>query len=186
MKRVLFSFLLVACLSLPGAELSAKTCKPSPDSFYFGKSPSKRGNYFVAWRHGAPIIYFYRANQPSPKSVRNFEPLLIAAEFDKRKSVWVFYGKVPRSLVKTVHRHWEQHKTAYKACLGDYAWQNGNYYYAPYRMHRQNSPAYNWVLINPHKDAFGKVIIIKPKLKLNPRKKKRKKLKKRKERPASS
>jgi len=172
MKRLLFSFLIGACvLSLMPKELSAKTCKSTPNSFYYGENSSNTGEYFVAWEHGVPIIYFYSFKVLTPKSP------LVAAEYNKTQGVWVFHGRVPDSLIKMVHKRWLTHKTAYKACLGDYAWQYGHYHYAPYRSHRSNSPTYNWVVVNPRKAYPRRVLIFKPKLKLHPKKNKRKKKK---------
>jgi len=152
MKRILFSFLMGLCfLTLTSTPAWAKTCKPKPDSFYYSEDSSRHrsGEYFVAWEGGIPVVYYYSYRIKSLKSV------VVAAEFNKVKGGWTFYGKVPHSLIEVVHWHWKEHKTAYKNCLGDYAWRSGNYYYAPYRTKHKDNPAFNWVIIGPRGPHHG-------------------------------
>ena len=95
--------------------------------------------------------------------------LIVAAEFDKFQEVWVFHGPVPEYLIKVVHEKWRLHKGAYKSCLGNMAWKNNKYYYAPYRPNYLKHPTYNWVVIEPRNPNGNRVIILKPQLQIKPK-----------------
>ena len=167
MKHKLFSFLAATCLLLTAATSShAKTCKSVPDAFYYSDTAAVADEYFIAWVHGSPVVYFYSKMTSHPEAPAT---LMVAAEFDKFQEVWVFHGPVPEYLIKVVHEKWRLHQNSYKSCVGDTAWKSNKYYYAPYRPNYLKHPTYNWVVIEPSSPNGNRVIILKPRLKIKPK-----------------
>ena len=168
MKHILFSFFVGICLFLTAsADLHAKACKSVPAAFYYSRVELQQDEFLVAWVHSTPVIYFH-ARVATNSGVS--ETLMIAAEFDKFQEAWVFYGQVPVSLVKMVHKKWKIHRASYQKCLGDTAWQNKQYYYSPYRSDYSSHPTYNWMAVGPNnRSNAGRMIILKPQLKIKPR-----------------
>jgi hypothetical protein len=139
MKRVLL--LAAACFFVFSLNVKAHathtevTCKTMQNAFSWS---GVRGEYYVAWGQlgEAPRIYFY-----DYWSEQNYPTLI--AEFNRQKGVWVFYNQAPDSLVRTIHRRWENHRVFYRSCVGSDQWRSTQYYYVPHKHHTTHPSYYH-------------------------------------------
>ena len=112
------AFLFLMAFTTKAAE--ASPCNPMPAPIDF------RG-YTIAWHVQAPAIYY---NHHLYDRARGQE-LLLVAEFDSDRGIWLFYDDVPNEVIVHTHRHWRAHRRHYRRCMG----YRADFYYRHYRSH---------------------------------------------------
>ena len=137
----LLSFLVLLAFANQAAH--ARPCDPTPPPLHYEVGGVE---YIASWHNSTtPRIYF---NMFPWGNTIDYRRALVIAEFDTRFNVWLFHGYVDAGFVKDIHRHWREHRRAYRHCMG----YSADYYYKPYHSHYN----YRWFQRQPRYRKYAR------------------------------